>query len=144
MRDRRRESHRVQDRPAANHHHIAAPVQIGCVHRFQHPHDRLQIVLDRLSSGNHLNRRFGNHPVLVVPSERGDTAQQIGLSFGHVLVDPELDARQLARRRFEQIGQHLLIRAEDVVGKAQPMHKRHGERHVDAVIWFARGHLGSF
>ena len=131
MRHCGREPDGVEHGPAADHDHVTAAVEVGRVNALEHPLEQVNIVLDRLPAGNHLN--VAGHPdaVPVRPHEGPQSGLQFRMRFADMLINPELHARRLVAAGLEQIGEHLLVASEDVAGEADPMHAGDGEVDVE-------------
>ncbi len=59
-----------------------------------------------------------------------DAFPQQGAGVRDILVQPKLDPGQAIARWLDQLQQRLLIRAEEILGKANSMRKRHRKRNV--------------
>lgn len=109
----------IEDGAAADDDDVAASVEVGRMNALEHPLDDVDVVLDGLAAGDCLDVARHGEAVGMAADEGANPRLEIGLGLGDVFVEPELDACRLISRRLEQVGQDLLVGAEDVLRKPQ-------------------------
>jgi hypothetical protein len=144
MSDRGGKTDCIQDRAAANDDHVAAAIEVCVINALEHSLDNVDVVLNVFAARDRLHVAWRMKPVGIVGAKVVDSLNQLWKRIGHALVDPELHARNLVSRRFDQVQQNVGVRTQNIVRESQSVDKRNRKWDVNNPrIGFVRHDFGA-
>ena len=121
----------IQHGTAANHHDVAAAIQIRYVENLEHLLQYVNVVLNRFAAGHILQRAHTFHSGRIRLAERFNVLNHVRVGGGYVGIEPKLNAGRSVAGGFEQIEQYGGIGGEAVFREPQAMRERYREAHIE-------------